>query len=176
MNQQKSYKMKKKTLTKLLTTTAFLFLGYSAIGQTNLGSSCGCPSVASRPTVLMSTLAVSGGSNDGDLTALNTILTCDKTYILDKKIYVPDGKIITIRPGTVIKGRFRTTPDSATALIVSRGGKIFSDGSSDCPIVFTAEADPLDGSYGIANTGKWGGVVFCGYLNKKINMGAKGPF
>ena len=47
--------------------------------QQNLGSACGCPSVASRPTVSMSTLATIGGANDGDLTAVNTILTCDKT-------------------------------------------------------------------------------------------------
>ena len=73
--------------------------------QTNLGADCGCPTpVSSRPTVLVSTLATNGGALDGELTAANTIFTCDKTWILDKKIYVPNGKTLTIMPGTVIKG------------------------------------------------------------------------
>ena len=32
-------------------------------------------------------------------------------------------------------------------------------GVEDCPIVFTAAADPLDGSYSVNNKGKWGGVL-----------------
>src|SRR5262245_36936681 len=121
--------MKNKSITKLFTAALGILLFNSpAQSQSNLGASCGCPSpVSSRPTVLMSTLAVSGGATDGDLLATNTILTCDKTYILDKKIYVPDGKSLTINPGTVIKGRFQAAATNATCLVVQRGGKIFAN-------------------------------------------------
>ena len=67
-----------------------------SVAQTNNGSACGCPTVASRPSVNLSTLAVSGGAGDGDLLA-NTILTCDKLWILDKKIYVPNGVTLSIQ-------------------------------------------------------------------------------
>ncbi len=166
----------KKTITRLILTVAMAYTSVSTVdGQTDLGAACGCPAVATRPTVLMSTLAVSGGATDGDLLA-NTILTCDKTYILDKKIYVPDGKVLTINPGTVIKGRFNAVAANVSALVVQRGGKIYASGTPDCQIVFTAEADNLDGTYPIANKGQWGGVVICGKASNNLTLAANGPF
>jgi hypothetical protein len=123
----------------------------------------------------MSTLAVNGGATDGDLLA-NTILTCDKTYILDKKIYVPDGKVLTINPGTVVKGRFTAVAANVSALVVQRGGKIYASGTPDCQIVFTAEADNLDGTYPIANKGQWGGVLIAGKATNNLTLAANGPF
>jgi hypothetical protein len=123
-----------------------------------------------------STLAVSGGANDGKLTANNTILDCSKTYILDKKIYVDSGKVLTIQPGTLIKGRTYSTNDSATALTVMRYAKIFASGTSSCPIVFTAEADPMDGTYSISNKGKWGGVCIAGRATNNLLLSNNGPF
>src|SRR3954462_10767006 len=98
--------MKKLPTNKKLVATALLAVAAIAPGfaQSNLGSACGCPPVASRPNVLLSTIATNGGSGDGNLTATNTILGCDKNWILDKKIYVVNGKTLTIEPGTVIKG------------------------------------------------------------------------
>ncbi len=166
-------KKKKTTILKLVATAAIAVAATApGFAQTNLGASCGCPSVASRPTVLLSTLAISdGGANDGDLTATNTILSCDKTYILDKKIYVPDGKIITINPGTVIKGRIASDPIQANALIIERGAKIFASGEPDCQIVMTAEADPMDGSFPIKNKGQWGGLVLLGKATNNLVSG-----
>ena len=91
----------------LLVVASGLLAAPTVQAQSNLGQDCGCPPVASRTTVvLMSSLCTaSQTANEADLEATNTILTCDKTYILDKKIYVPSGKSITINPGTVIKGR-----------------------------------------------------------------------
>ena len=173
----KKKKMKtNKTLSKIAATTAIAVAAISSsFGQTNLGADCGCPSVASRPTVLVSTLATSGGAGDGELTAANTIFDCAHTYILDKKIYVAPGKSLTINPGTVVKGRKYSTADSATALTVEVGGKIFADGSSTCQIVFTAEADNLDGTYPIANKGQWGGVVIAGKATNNLTLAANGP-
>ena len=169
--------MKTKTTLTNLVATAVIAVSTIApsFAQTNLGAACGCPPVASRPSVLLSTLAVNGGSTDGDLLA-NTLLGCDKTYILDKKIYVPSGKTLTIQPGTVIKGRARSTADSATALIVQRGAQILASGTPDCQIVFTAEADPLDGSYALSNKAKWGGLVMLGKATNNLTLAANGPF
>lgn len=165
-----------KTITKFLAsaTLAVAFVS-SGFAQANLGASCGCPPVASRPTVLVSTLATNGGALDGELLAANTIFTCDKTWILDKKIYVPSGKVLTIQPGTVIKGNTGTAAN-ATALTVEVGGKIFASGTEDCQIVFTAAADNLDGTFPIASNGQWGGVSIAGKATNNLTLAANGPF
>jgi len=140
--------------------------------QQNLGEACGCPPVASRTSVSLSTLATIGGATDGDLTATNTILTCDKTYILDNKIYVPAGKTLTIQPGTVIKGAATGNPANANAILVNRDGKIFASGTESCPIIFTAQADPLDGTYALTNKGQWGGIVILGKAKNNLTTAA----
>ena len=145
------------------------------VAQTNLGASCGCPPVASRPVVNLSTLAVNGGASDGDLLA-NTILTCDKLWILDKKIFVPNGKVLTIQPGTVLKGVYQSNPANATCLFISRGGQCIADGTADCPIVMTAQADPMDGTYAAHNQGEWGGLVIAGQASNNFTLAANGPF
>lgn len=176
--QNKQNSMKKKTTIFLAAALSIAAAG-SSLAQTNLGQDCGCPvPVSSRPTVLLSSLAVNGGASDGDLLNKNTILTCNKTWILDKKIFVPNGSTLQIEPGTVIKGRLRSTADSATALIVSRGGKIIADGTPTCQIVMTVENDPMDGSLPIhtATANKWGGLVIAGQASNNLTLAKNGPF
>lgn len=149
-----------------------------AQAQSNLGASCGCPPVASRPTINVTSLpgyVAINGTFGGELTQGATF-TCDKTYILDKKIYIPSGQSLNIAPGTVIKGALNNVPAEATALIISRGGKINAAGTESCPIVFTAAADPMDGTYAISNIGKWGGVVILGKATNNLTLAANGPF
>jgi hypothetical protein len=141
----------------------------SANAQNDLGASCGCPAVATRPTLNLSTKA----DVDGNLLAANTVLSCDTVYIINDKIYVGDGKSMTIAPGTVLKGTLGVAGD-ANALVVSRGGKIFAPGTASCPIVFTASADPMNGTYGISNKGKWGGVVLLGKARNNLTA-TSGP-
>ena len=164
---------------KLFATASLSLIAASPIlAQSNLGASCGCPAVASRPTVNVSSLpgyvAISG-TFGGELTQGATF-TCDKTYILDKKIYIPSGQTLNIAPGTVIKGAANTLPAEATALTIMRGGKINAMGTESCPIVFTAAADPMNGSYSISNVGKWGGVVILGKASNNLTLAANGPF
>jgi len=164
--------MKMKSTISKFAATATLFVAGMASGfaQANLGEDCGCPPVAARTTIVnLSTLAVSGGATDGELLA-NTTLTCDKMYILDKKIYVPNTKTLTIMPGTVIKANTAATPAQATALVIERGGKIIADGSPTCQIVFTAAADPMDGTYPIATRGQWGGLLLAGRASNNITL------
>ena len=181
--------MKKKLpISKMIASAALAVAAITpSFGQANLGSACGCPTVASRPIVLLSSLpgfTAINGTYGGELTT-GAVLTCDKTYIIDQKIYIPSGQTINIAPGTVLKGRVAPdlvstpgTPDpaKASALVIERGGKIMADGSADCQIVFTAEADPVDGTYAIANKGKWGGLVILGKATNNLTLAANGPF
>lgn len=135
--------------------------------QQDIGQECGCPPVSSRTVENFSTNIADA---NGDIIADNTILTCDKIWLLDDKVYVGDGQKLTIQPGTVIKGK--SIPSDAAALIISRGGQIIAAGTRECPIVFTAEADMLDGTYSISNKGQWGGVILLGKAKNNLVSGS----
>ncbi len=173
----------KQTILKAFASVALAMGAFaSADAQSNLGAACGCPSVAARSTpantINMSALpgyTAVNGTGGGILTDGAT-LTCDKLYILDVKIYIPEGKSLNIAPGTLIKGNPVTNPVNATALVISRGGKINAAGTESCPIVFTGSEDPMDGTYGIENIGKWGGVVILGKASNNLTLAANGPF
>ncbi|RME91663.1 MAG: T9SS C-terminal target domain-containing protein [Verrucomicrobia bacterium] len=85
------------------------------------------------------------------------------TYHLDKFVYVMDGAELHIEPGTVIKGLPGTAAETA-ALIVTRGGKIFAEGTRTQPIIFTAEDDDVTDPEFLDTfeRGLWGGVVLMG--------------
>ena len=177
----------KKRISKLFATSIIAVASVaSSYGQSNLGSACGCPAVASRPSVLLSALpgfTAVAGTFGGELTS-GAVLTCANNYIIDQKIYIPAGQTLTINPGTVLKGRIAPNdiatglPDKAkaSALVIERGGKIMAEGSADCQIVFTAEADNLNGLFPIANMGQWGGVVILGKATNNLTLAANGPF
>ena len=57
-----------------------------------------------------------------------------------------------------------------------RGGKIIASGTESCPIVFTAYADPMNGTYAISNKGNWGGVVMLGIASNNISYAENGPY
>lgn len=167
----------KKQLSNLIAGTALL-MAVPAAAQNNLGAACGCPPVNARTTVTASSLpgfSVVPNAQGGELT-LGGAWTCDKTYILDQKIYVAPGTTLYIEPGTVIKGNAVVTPSLATALIVERGAKLIADGTADCPIVFTAAADPMDNSYSVTNKGMWGGLVVLGRATNNLKLNPNGPF
>ena len=83
---------------------------------------------------------------NSNLTASST-WTKGNTYILDGRVFVTDGVTLTIEPGTVIKGKVRA-PQDASALVIARGAKINANGTAAEPIIFTAEADNLNGNLG----------------------------
>jgi hypothetical protein len=88
----------------------------------------------------------------GELTG-NVTWKANNTYTLSGFVYVVDGAILTIEPGTVIKG----DEDTKGTLIVEKGGKIMASGTKEKPIVFTSSKEPGTRSYG-----DWGGIVICG--------------
>ena len=118
---------------------------------------CDCPPVADRPIV-----TVSAGATG------TTNWTCDNTYVIDGYVFVQEGQVLTIDAGTVVKGAAGSGADAA-ALIVSRGGQVIADGTADCPIIMTYEADPLDGSVAYDTRGQWGGLIVLG--NATTNFG-----
>jgi hypothetical protein len=84
-------------------------------------------------------------------------------YHLRRFVYVMEGAELHIEPGTVIKGLPGQDAETA-ALIVTRGGKIFAEGTREKPIIFTAEAEDVDDpeSLPLYERGLWGGVVLMG--------------
>lgn len=129
---------------------ATAFLGLTA--STSATAQCDCPPLNERPEVVVTDAGTGTGT---------TTWTCDNTYLLDGYIFVHEGQTLTIEPGTVVKGMAGSGADAA-ALIVSRGADINAEGNADCPIIFTFEADPLDGSVAYNTRGQWGGVIILG--------------
>jgi hypothetical protein len=95
----------------------------------------------------------------------STTWTSNNQYILHGYVYVNSPAVLTIEPGTVIKGALPTgnpgDTDPAT-LIVMKGAQLIADGTASNPIVFTSNEDP-----GSRNAGDWGGIVLCG--NATVN-------
>lgn len=87
--------------------------------------------------------------------------TANNIYLLDGFVFVNDGQTLTIEAGTVIKGK-AGQGENASALVVARGGKILAEGNADNPIIFTAEADDLNGSVADLDDGLWGGLILLG--------------
>lgn len=99
--------------------------------------------------------------NDNGLGVGTVTWTKDKEYILEGKVYVNDGQVLTIEPGTVVRAR-QGSGRASSALIVARGGKIIAEGTAVEPIIFTVEGDNLNGSVGADERGLWGGVIMLG--------------
>ncbi len=106
---------------------------------------------------------------DADINAGDKVYwTADNTYVLDGFVYVEDGAVLNIEAGTVIKAK-EGQAESASALIICRGGKIYAEGTGVNPIIFTSVnddvTDPTDLSLPTSNL--WGGLIVLG--NAKIN-------
>lgn len=94
------------------------------------------------------------------------------SYILSGKVVVPDGIVLKIEAGTIIKAEPGLDGD-ASLLQIARGGRIEAIGTSSKPIIFTSIADEI--SYSSVNSGNfqspnldptlrglWGGIVIFG--------------
>ncbi|MFO1487236.1 MAG: T9SS C-terminal target domain-containing protein [Verrucomicrobiota bacterium] len=97
-----------------------------------------------------------------NLTGTNTWRSTNE-YVLNGFIYVLQGGVLNIEPGTVIRGKAGTGL-SSSALFITRGAKIFANGTEHSPIIFTSESDDLDDPTDLPlwQRGLWGGVVIFG--------------
>ena len=115
------------------------------------------------------TTIINGGGNDtatenvilqGRIAADRT-LKAQYTYKLRGLVYVTNGAILTIEPGTKIVGE----TGQEGGLIITRSCKVIADGTEDKPIVFTSES-------GTPQRGDWAGVVILG--NAPVNSSFNG--
>lgn len=87
--------------------------------------------------------------------AANRTLSVDTLYLLDGKTYVTNNAELTIEEGTRIEGVKKSTADSSSALIITRGSTIIAEGGPTTPIVFTS-------NQASKAPGDWGGIVILG--------------
>ena len=73
----------------------------------------------------------------------STTWTSNNEYIIDSTVYVNPGDTLTIEAGTVVRGRYARNGAGTAILVVSRGAKIFAEGTPENPIIFTSEGDNL---------------------------------
>jgi hypothetical protein len=136
-----------------------MLLGVIAIAAITVSS---CIKVNFEETINNTT---SGGSNTSDPQdpatnggIIQGIL--NKSYYLPKGkytlkgyVYVTDGNILTIAPGSVIVSDIT----EKGALIIERGAKLIADGRATDPIVFTSGK-----AIGQRTPGDWGGIIMLG--------------
>lgn len=123
---------------------------------------------AAKPTKIIGAGLGAAAKTPYHVTAGNSVtLSKDTIYVLTGFYYVDSLAKINIQAGTVVYG------DSATmgTLIVRRGGKIYAEGSSSEPIVFTSSKAP-----GNRKRGDWGGIVLLGNAptNKPSSQAVEG--
>jgi hypothetical protein len=82
--------------------------------------------------------------------------TKDNVYNLTKQIYVRSGATLTIKEGTLVQ----STTGVGGSLAVSRGAKIFVEGTKDEPVIMTSTSDDLVNWHEGAN--EWGNLTIMG--------------
>ncbi|SHM57082.1 hypothetical protein [Flavobacterium chilense] len=74
-------------------------------------------------------------------------------YQLVGIVYVTNNAVLTIEPGTVIRGDDKT----CGTLVVANGSKIMAEGLETDPIIFTSNKEKSD-----RKPGDWGGIILLG--------------
>ena len=141
----------KKTIYSLSAILVFMFTG--------------CMSSDDAPIIVApvedNVLSVSGEISE------STTWTNNNTYVLNQKVVVSSGVVLTIQAGTIIKGT-EGTGSLASALIVAKGGKLNAVGTATEPIIFTSINDNIEigqtagTNLDETNSGLWGGLIVLG--------------
>jgi len=84
---------------------------------------------------------------------ITTNTTLSGVVLLQNKVYVTNGAVLTILPGTIFRGDVVTQG----SLIITKGCKIIAEGTQNQPIIFTSNQ-----SVGDRAEGDWGGLVILG--------------
>ena len=140
-----------------------------AIGTTPSG----CPTGTTANSATYNSLPVCN-LPVGDPITTDMHLTANNAYFFSGTVFVGNNTVntpfadkvsLTIDPGVSI-----ISEGGQSALVVSRGGKIFANGSPDKPIIMTSSQD--DGSLDVLNArGLWGGVAINGSATQNTASG-----
>ncbi|WP_426058188.1 T9SS type A sorting domain-containing protein [Hymenobacter sp. B1770] len=125
---------------KKFVLSALMAVAVVAAHSTQVLAQTPCPAAPAAVTV------------SGSITS-NTTWTRNNIYLLSGFVYVRSGAVLTIEPGTIIKG----DKASKGSLIIESGAQIFANGTAAQPIVFTSN-EPA----GSRGRGDWGGVIILG--------------
>lgn len=136
-------------------------------------------------------LAIAGSATAANITisaniTTDTNWTADNVYALDGQIYVTNGAVLTIQPGTIIA----SVPAQQGSLAITQGSQIIAEGTAAKPIIFTSTDDvttwdvqvgtstgknPRTGTWR-ASANEWGNITIMGrgYISK-FNQGSVAP-
>jgi hypothetical protein len=109
-----------------------------------------------------SSQAIVGTETLSGVITVNYTLSADTLYELNGKVYVSSGATLTIPPGTRIEGLYNADPLQASALVITKTGKISCKGQQSNPVIFTSSLKNLPGGRTTRAVGDWGGVVLLG--------------
>lgn len=130
------------------------------------GVDCNTPTASIIETISGDALRISG----------EVTLTANKIYNVSGRLTVEAGGVLTIEPGTILK--FAEGQEaSASALLVSRGGKINAAGTVEKPIILTSILDNIElgqitgTSLNKEDDKKWGGLIVLGNAKISAAMG-----
>jgi hypothetical protein len=119
----------------------------------------------------------------------DTRWTRDNVYILRDVIYVLPPAILTIEPGTSVRGiedtycEGGTIGDQPGALFITRGAKLNANGTPDAPIIFTSIDDPyvpggaatIPTSLAAVGSGAAWTLAANGFAHPKLKTAAESP-
>ena len=136
-----------------------IFLGVLTIVLFTVSS---CIKVNFDETINNTTSGITGSTDPQDPATNGGIIQgiINKSYYLPKGkytlkgyVYITDGNILTIAPGSVVVSDIT----EKGALIIERGAKLIADGRATDPIVFTSGK-----AIGQRTPGDWGGIILLG--------------
>ncbi len=81
----------------------------------------------------------------------DTTLYKGEVYLLLGSVFVTNGATLTIEPGTIVYGDFK----SKASLTIAKGSKIMAEGVKTDPIIFTSNKSSK-------RAGDWGGIIILG--------------
>ena len=130
----------------------------------------GCMNDEAPPILQDTDNQVNSGDNTVSVSGMiseSTTWTNNTIYVLNQKVVVSSGVVLTIQAGTIIKGT-EGTGSLASALIVAKGGKLNATGTATEPIIFTSINDNISvgqtsgTNLDETNSGLWGGLIVLG--------------
>ncbi len=106
----------------------------------------------------MAAAGIAGAANvdiSSDITT-STTWSSNNVYNLTKQIFVRPGATLTIPAGTLVK----STANAGGSLAVSRGAKIYVNGTASAPVIMTSSLDTMMAWHQGAN--EWGNLTIMG--------------